>query len=131
MAASQEDLDTIDMEMNMNGIFEGMLEKAMKEGRLLSYYINREEPELCNVGYVLHYTPRHALFSNVDPDGNPSTEAAYNPNESILAIEGITSPDGRVFGRMAHTERTGRNLFRNVPGDYNQKIFEAGVAYFR
>jgi phosphoribosylformylglycinamidine synthase len=66
----------------------------------------------------------------VDPDGNPSMEAAYNPNESILAIEGITSPDGRVFGRMAHTERTGRNLFRNVPGDYNQKIFEAGVAYF-
>ena len=67
----------------------------------------------------------------VDPDGNPTMEAAYNPNESILAIEGITSPDGRVFSRMAHTERTGRNLFRNVPGDYNQKIFEAGVAYFR
>ena len=67
----------------------------------------------------------------VDPDGNPSMEAAYNPNESILAIEGITSPDGRVFGRMAHTERTGGDLFRNVPGDYNQKIFEAGVAYFR
>jgi phosphoribosylformylglycinamidine synthase len=67
----------------------------------------------------------------VDPDGNPSMEAAYNPNESIHAIEGITSPDGRVFGRMAHTERTGRNLFRNVPGDYNHKIFEAGVAYFK
>lgn len=67
----------------------------------------------------------------VDLNGKPSMEAAYNPNESTLAIEGITSPDGRVFGKMAHSERIGRNLYRNVPGDTDQKIFEAGVSYFR
>jgi phosphoribosylformylglycinamidine synthase len=67
----------------------------------------------------------------VDLSGKPSMEAAYNPNESILAIEGITSPDGRVFGKMAHSERIGRNLYRNVTGNTDQKIFEAGVAYFR
>jgi len=67
----------------------------------------------------------------VDLDGNPSMEAAYNPNESVLAIEGITSPDGRILGKMAHSERIGRNLYKNVPGNYDQKIFEAGVAYFR
>jgi len=67
----------------------------------------------------------------VDLSGNPSMETAYNPNESMLAIEGITSPDGRIFGKMAHSERIGTNLYKNVPGNYDQKIFEAGVAYFR
>lgn len=66
----------------------------------------------------------------VDLAGNPSMETAYNPNESILAIEGITSPDGRVFGKMAHSERIGRNLYKNVLGNNDQKIFEAGTAYF-
>jgi phosphoribosylformylglycinamidine synthase len=67
----------------------------------------------------------------VDLSGKPNMETAYNPNESILAIEGITSPDGRVFGKMAHSERIGKNLYRNVPGNTDQKIFEAGFAYFR
>jgi phosphoribosylformylglycinamidine synthase len=67
----------------------------------------------------------------VDLDGKPSMEAAYNPNESLLAIEGITSPDGRVLGKMAHSERIGGNLYKNVAGNNDQKIFEAGVAYFR
>ncbi len=66
----------------------------------------------------------------VDLGGKPSMETAYNPNESMLAIEGITSPDGRVFGKMAHSERIGRNLYKNVSGNNDQKIFEAGVAYF-
>jgi len=66
----------------------------------------------------------------VDLGGKPSMKTAYNPNESILAIEGITSPDGRVFGKMAHSERIGRNLYKNVVGNNDQKIFEAGVAYF-
>ncbi len=67
----------------------------------------------------------------VDSDGKPSMETEFNPNGSMLAIEGITSPDGRVFGKMAHSERIGKNLYRNVPGNYDQKIFEAGVAYFK
>ncbi|MDD3168384.1 MAG: phosphoribosylformylglycinamidine synthase subunit PurQ, partial [Eubacteriales bacterium] len=66
----------------------------------------------------------------VDLEGKPSMDAVYNPNESVLAIEGITSPDGRVFGKMAHSERIGKYLYKNVPGNNDQKIFEAGVAYF-
>jgi phosphoribosylformylglycinamidine synthase len=67
----------------------------------------------------------------VDLSGIPSMETAYNPNESVMAIEGITSPDGRVLGKMAHSERIGKDLYRNVPGNFDQKIFAAGVAYFR
>ncbi len=54
-----------------------------------------------------------------------------NPNGSVLAIEGITSPDGRVFGKMGHSERSGDGLYKNVPGDSYQQIFEGGVDYFR
>ena len=54
----------------------------------------------------------------------------YNPNTSMMAIEGITSPDGRVFGKMGHSERIGRDISKNVSGEKDQKIFESGVAYF-
>ena len=54
----------------------------------------------------------------------------FNPNGSYMAIEGITSPDGRVFGKMGHSERTGNDVCKNVPGDKNQLIFESGVSYF-
>ena len=55
----------------------------------------------------------------------------WNPNGSVYAIEGITSPDGRVLGKMGHSERIGQNLYQNVPGEKDQKIFESGVAYFK
>ena len=67
----------------------------------------------------------------VDLDGNPTADVRFNPNGSICAIEGITSPDGRVFGKMAHIERRGDNLYANVPGEKDQKIFASGVAYFK
>ncbi len=67
----------------------------------------------------------------VDLDGNPTYDMRYNPNTSLLAIEGITSPDGRVFGKMAHNERAGSHIGQNVPGEKDQKIFASGVAYFR
>ena len=67
----------------------------------------------------------------VDLEGNPSMNIRYNPNTSIDAIEGITSPDGRVLGKMGHSERIGTDICRNVPGNKDQKIFESGVAYFR
>ena len=54
-----------------------------------------------------------------------------NPNGSVLAIEGITSPDGRVFGKMGHTERNGKGLYKNVPGDTFQPLIEGGVEYFK
>ena len=67
----------------------------------------------------------------VDLDGNPSNDIVYNPNGSYEAIEGITSPDGRILGKMAHSERTGRGVAINVPGNQYQPIFTGGVNYFR
>ncbi len=67
----------------------------------------------------------------VDLDGNATMDVRFNPNGSCLAIEGITSPDGRVFGKMGHSERTGKDLYRNVPGNYDIRMFESAVKYFR
>ena len=66
-----------------------------------------------------------------DLKGEPTMDILYNPNGSACAIEGITSPDGRVFGKMGHTERNRSLTGRNVPGDRNQRLFEAGVDYFK
>ena len=67
----------------------------------------------------------------VDLAGNPTSDIHINPNNSAFAVEGITSPDGRVFGKMGHTERTGAGLYLNVPGDYDMKIFRSAVEYFK
>lgn len=67
----------------------------------------------------------------VDLNGNPSYDTKYNPNGSMYAVEGITSCDGRVFGKMGHSERIGDNVYKNVSGQKDQKIFEAGVNYFK
>ena len=67
----------------------------------------------------------------VDLNGNPTADIHFNPNNSVWAVEGITSPDGRVFGKMGHSERTGAGLYRNVPGTYDMELFRAGVDYFR
>ena len=64
-------------------------------------------------------------------DGNATADVHFNPNGSLYAIEGITSPDGRVFGKMGHSERIGSGLYKNVPGEYNIRMFEAAVKYFR
>lgn len=78
------------------------------------------------------------LFTNgqvatqyVDMNGNPTMDEYYNVNGSYYAIEGITSPDGRVLGKMGHSERIGQAVAVNVYGDQNQKIFESGVEYFK
>ena len=63
--------------------------------------------------------------------GTPSMDLAVNPNGSLLAIEGITSPDGRVLGKMGHTERSGAGLYKNAFGNAYQPLFEGGVDYFR
>ncbi len=67
----------------------------------------------------------------VDLAGAPSMDLSANPNGSVWAIEGITSPDGRVLGKMGHTERSGDALYKNVPGDKYQPLFEGGVDYFK
>lgn len=67
----------------------------------------------------------------VDLEGNPTMQEDFNPNGSYFAIEGITSPDGRVFGKMAHSERRGNGVAVNITGNQNQYIFESGVSYFK
>ena len=67
----------------------------------------------------------------VDLDGNATSDIDFNPNGSLCAIEGITSPDGRVFGKMGHSERIGDGLYKNVPGEYDVRMFEAAVKYFQ
>ncbi len=67
----------------------------------------------------------------VDFDGNATNDIRFNPNGSAYAIEGITSPDGRVFGKMGHSERIGNGLYKNVPGMYNIDMFKSAVEYFK
>ena len=67
----------------------------------------------------------------VDFDGNATMQSPFNPNGSVYAVEGITSADGRVFGKMGHSERIGQNLYKNIDGNYDMKIFESGVNYFK
>ncbi|MFP4662164.1 MAG: phosphoribosylformylglycinamidine synthase [Halanaerobiales bacterium] len=82
-----------------------VLDKLIKNGQIATQYVNF--------------------------DGKATYDIRYNPNGSVMAIEGITSPDGRIFGKMGHSERTGSNVARNIPGDKDQKLFEAGVEYFK
>lgn len=67
----------------------------------------------------------------VDLEGNATMDIAYNPNGSVYAVEGITSKDGRILGKMGHSERSYRSdILKNVPGNKDQKIFESGVEYY-
>ena len=67
----------------------------------------------------------------VDLDGRATDDIHFNPNNSVWAIEGLTSPDGRVFGKMGHAERIGAGLYKNVPGEYDMKMFASAAAYFK
>ena len=66
-----------------------------------------------------------------DLEGHASCDVQFNPNNSVFAIEGITSPDGRVLGKMGHSERIGQGLYQNVPGQYDMGLFRSAVKYFR
>ena len=66
-----------------------------------------------------------------DAEGNPTMDEMWNPNGSAMAIEGITSEDGRIYGKMGHSERIGDGVFMNIYGDKDIKIFESGVKYFK
>ncbi len=67
----------------------------------------------------------------VDLNGMPTMDTAFNPNGSLYAIEGITSPDGRVLGKMGHSERIGKHLYKNIPGEFEMGMFRSAVKYFK
>ncbi len=77
------------------------------------------------------FTKGQVAFQYVDPQGKATAQAPYNPNGSSYAIEGIISPDGRILGKMGHTERYEQNLFKNIEGNKSQPIFDNAVGYFR
>ena len=86
---------------------------------------------LCDEAQALELAAKGQIATQyVDLSGRPSMDIQYNPNGSLFAIEGITSPDGRVFGKMGHSERIGDGLYRNVPGQYDLGMFRAARAYF-
>ena len=67
----------------------------------------------------------------VNLQGEATDDVHFNPNNSMFAVEGICSPDGRVFGKMGHAERIGSGLYKNVPGEYDMKMFSSAVKYFK
>ena len=66
----------------------------------------------------------------VDDGGRPTMDVRFNPNGSLAAVEAITSPDGRILGKMGHSERIGQGLYQNVAGNYDMRLFESMVLYF-
>ena len=87
---------------------------------------------LCNPDFALKLAENGQIATQyVDLEGNPTSNILFNPNDSVFAIEGVTSPDGRVFGKMGHSERTGAGLYKNVDGNYDMKMFESAVKYFK
>lgn len=86
---------------------------------------------LASEGLILELAAKGQIATQyVDLAGNPTTDVRCNPNNSAYAIEGITSPDGRIFGKMGHTERVGAGLYKNVPGNYDMGLFRSAVKYF-
>ena len=90
------------------------------EGRFLA-----SQEQLCEL-----YTNGQIATQYVDPSGNYSMSPRWNPNQSMGAIEGLLSPDGRVFGKMAHIERTGYDVHKNIEEQLIMPIFASGVKYF-
>ncbi len=87
---------------------------------------------VCNEQLLFELAAKGQIATQyVDDRGNATYDVTYNPNGSVYAVEGITSPDGRVFGKMGHCERIGKHLYKNVDGRYDPQIFKAAVEYFR
>ncbi len=105
----------------------------LKVGDIHSIAVSHGEGRFVASEEVLKTLERNGQIATqyVDLDGNASYDIRYNPNGSFEAIEGITSIDGRVLGKMGHSERIGTNVIKNVPGEKDQKLFEAGVNYFK
>ena len=105
---------------------------ACKPGETYTVAISHGEGRFVANDDVLASLTAHGQVATqyVDANGVPSMDLGVNPNGSIACVEGITSPDGRVFGKMGHVERRGEGLYANVPGNKFMPVFESGVAYF-
>jgi phosphoribosylformylglycinamidine synthase len=106
---------------------------GLRVGDVVSVPISHGEGRFIASEAVLEELIRNGQIATqyVDLTGQATADIHFNPNGSIYAIEGITSPDGRVLGKMGHSERTGSGLYKNVPGNYNIHMFESAVKYFK
>lgn len=106
---------------------------ATKPGEIYTVAISHGEGRfLANEDVVRQLAANGQIATQyVDFEGNPTDEIQFNPNDSVYAIEGITSPDGRVFGKMGHSERIGYGLYKNIIGEFDMKMFESAVKYFK
>ena len=107
--------------------------KNTKVGDVYSAPISHGEGKFIASGELVAELAKNGQIATqyVDLDGNVTSDIRFNPNDSVQAIEGITSPDGRVFGKMGHAERVGAGLYKNVPGNYFIRMFESAVSYFK
>ncbi len=105
---------------------------ACKVGEVYSVPVSHGEGKVVAPAAELELMRKNGQIATqyVDLTGKPTMKSPFNPNGSAYAIEGITSPDGRVYGKMGHSERTGDNLYKNYDGNFDMKIFESGVKYF-
>ena len=105
----------------------------MKVGDIVSVPISHGEGKFIANDKVISELIKNGQVATqyVDLSGNATSDIQFNPNDSVMAIEGITSPDGRVFGKMGHSERVGNGLYKNVLGDYDIKMFKSAVKYFK
>ncbi len=102
-------------------------------GEIYSVPISHGEGRfLCDEATVKSLAENGQIMTQyVDLDGKPTSDIHFNPNNSVWAIEGITSPDGRVIGKMGHSERIGDNLYKNVEGKYDMGLFDSAVKYYK
>ena len=105
----------------------------MNVGDVVNVPISHGEGKfLCSPELALQLAENGQIATQyVDLEGKVTADINFNPNGSLFAIEGITSPDGRVFGKMGHSERIADGLYQNVPGNYDNRMFEAAVKYFK
>jgi len=101
-------------------------------GDIHSMAISHGEGRLTAMDHTIKNIIEEGLvaFQYVNNDGNSTMDEIYTPNGAAMAIEGIISPDGRILGKMGHSERSGKDVFKNVEGNYDQKIFQSAVDYF-
>ena len=106
---------------------------ACKVGDVFTVPVSHGEGRIVAPSSVLEKMAENGQIATqyCDLCANPTMEYPFNPNGSAWAIEGITSPDGRVYGKMGHSERTGENLYKNCSGNFDMKLFESGVKYFK
>ncbi len=106
---------------------------GVKVGDVISVPISHGEGKFVAGSETLKELAKNGqiMTQYVDLDGKPTYDVRFNPNGSMGAVEGILSPDGRVFGKMGHAERKGFGLYKNVPGNYDMKLFESAVKYFK